>query len=82
MRVYPPAMNESLTEYLVKQSSKLPAQQLREVIDFTEFLTSKLPPSGGGNGQPAQALKQFVGGVSHGSIADGIDDELYGSSVR
>jgi hypothetical protein len=75
-------MNDSLTEYLAKQTSKLPAQQLREVIDFTEFLASKLSAAAAGNGQPARALKQFVGGVSHGSIAGGIDDELYGPFVR
>ena len=74
-------MNESLTEYLVKQSSKLPAEQLREVIDFTEFLASKVAASAA-NGRTAGALKRFVGGVSHGSITGGIDDELYGSSVR
>ena len=73
-------MNESLTEYLVKQTSKLPAHQLREVINFTESLLSKTPaPSEKGK---SDALKQFIGGVSYGSITSGIDDELYGSTVR
>ena len=74
-------MNETLTEYLLKQTSKLPAQQLREVIDFTEFLASKVAAGAVSNGQPGRALKSFVGGVQQGSIAGGIDDELYGSSV-
>ena len=75
-------MNESLTEYLLKQTSKLPAQQLREVIDFTEFLASKVAAGTAINGNSTNALKSFVGGVQHGSIASGIDEELYGSSVR
>jgi hypothetical protein len=75
-------MNESLTEYLLKQTSKLPVQQLREVIDFTEFLASKVAAGAVPNGQSRRALKHFVGGVQDGSIASGIDEELYGSSVR
>lgn len=74
-------MNEGLTEYLVKQSSKLPAPQLREVIDFTESLLSKMPSITGKNGK-SDALKHFVGGIKHGSIASGIDDELYGPAVH
>ena len=75
-------MNESLTEYLLKQTSKLPVQQLREVIDFTEFLASKVAAGAASNGHSHRALKSFVGGVNHGSIAGGLDEELYGSSVR
>jgi hypothetical protein len=74
-------MNESLTEYLVKQTSKLPAPQLREVIDFTESLLSKMPAASSQNGK-SEALKHFVGGVNHGSIASGIDDDLYGPTVH
>jgi hypothetical protein len=75
-------MNENLTEYLLKQTSKLPVQQLREVIDFTEFLASRVAAGAASNGQSQQALKSFVGGVHHGSIAGRIDEELYGSSVH
>ena len=75
-------MNKSLTEYLLKQTSKLPVQQLREVIDFTEFLASKVAAGAVSNGQPHRALRSFVGGVNQGGIASGIDAELYGSPVR
>ena len=76
-------MKENLTDYLVEQTRKLPVEQLREVIDFTEFLLSKTPTlPAGGNGHSAAALTRFVGGVSHGAIASGIDDELYGSALR
>ena len=66
-------MNETLTEYLLKQMSKLPVQQLREVIDFTEFLASRVVAGTVSNGQSGRALKSFAGGI---------DDELHGSSVR
>jgi len=67
---------------LLKQTSKLPVQQLREVINFTEFLASKAVAAAVTNGKPAHALKSFVGGVNHGSIASGIDEELYEALVR
>jgi len=73
-------MNESLTELLLERTKNLPAQQLREVIDFSEFLASKTAAAA--TAQPARALKAFVGGLTQGSIAGGIDDELYGASVR
>ena len=72
-------MNENLTELLLERTKNLPAQQLREVIDFSEFLASKTVAA---KAQPARALKAFVGGITHGSMAVGIDDELYGASVR
>ena len=73
-------MNESLTELLLERAKNLPAQQLREVIDFSEFLASKAAAAA--QPQPARALKAFVGGITHGSTAGEIDDELYGASVR
>jgi len=73
-------VNENLTELLLERTKNLPAQQLREVIDFSEFLASKAAMTA--QAQPARALKAFVGGVTHGSVAGGIDDELYGASVR
>ncbi len=73
-------MNESLTELLLKQTKNLPAQQLREVIDFSEFLASKTAAVV--TAQPARALKAIIGGLTQGSLAGGIDDDLYGASVR
>ena len=73
-------MNQSLTELLLEQTKKLPPHQLREVIDFSEFLASK--SAAAPEAKPARALKSFVGGITHGSLGGGIDDELYGASVR
>jgi len=74
-------MNENLTEILLERAKNLPAQQLREVIDFSEFLASKTATTATA-AQPARALKAFVGGITHGSMAGRIDDELYGASIR
>ena len=73
-------MNDSLTELLLAQTKKLPPQQMRELIDFSEFLANKSVTVTAA--KPARALKAFVGGLTHGSLAGGIDDELYGASVR
>lgn len=73
-------MNENLTELLLERAKNLPAEKLLEVIDFSEFLASKTAAAS--PAQPARALKAFIGGVTHGSLAGGIDDELYGASVR
>jgi hypothetical protein len=80
VKCYLCAMNENLTELLLERTKNLPAQQLRELIDFSEFLASKTAAAAS-QAQPARALKAFVGGVTHGSLASGIDDELYGASV-
>jgi hypothetical protein len=73
-------VNKNLTKLLLERAKNLPDQQLREVIDFSEFLASKAAAVA--QAQPGRALKAFVGGITHGSMAGGIDDELYGASVR
>ena len=75
-------MNERLTEYLLKQSSKLPTPQLREVIDFTEFLLSKTSPPVATATTSQNSLNRFLGGITHGSLAGNIDNDLYGSTFR
>jgi len=52
--------------------------------DRLSFMTE---PSAADSGEPSQkeidrrmaALDSFIGGVSHGSLARGIDEELYGT---
>ena len=60
-------MNKNLTELLLERAKNLPDQQLREVIDFSEFLASKA--SAVTQTQPGRALKAFVGGITHGALA-------------
>lgn len=66
-----------------EEFSRLPSELKREVIDFMEFLLKKSDRQ-----QRRQAasdpetrenpLWEFVGGVEHGSLAEGIDETLYG----
>jgi hypothetical protein len=72
-----------LKAQLVQELGKLPEDRLREVLDFVEYLLwqeqkvqqakliQELEPS-------QDPLLKFIGGVSHGSLAQGIDQELYG----
>lgn len=75
---------EALKERLCKELEKLPEDRLREVLDFVGYLQTK--EAKGGTARSSEDLDpqkdpllKFVGGVSHGSLAHGIDEELYGS---
>jgi hypothetical protein len=71
-------------EQLIEELEKLPEVRLREVLDFVGYLRTKegndaarKPPE---DLDPKKdPLLKFIGGVSHGSLAKGIDEELYGS---
>lgn len=72
-----------LKEKLVREISKLPANRLREVLDFIKFLLGK--EQNGPETEPEKNLDpaldpilKFIGGVSNGSLAKNIDTELYG----
>jgi len=76
-------MSTVAQKQLLELSRQLPAEKLREVLDFVEFLLARTPMrttrSAGKNGK---TLRRYIGGVKHGGLASGIDDELYGRSVR
>jgi hypothetical protein len=73
-----------LKEQLIKELEKLPETRLREALDFVGYLRAredteaarKLPHNLDPQKDP---LLKFIGGVSHGSLAKDIDEELYGS---
>lgn len=68
---------------LMELSRKLSAERVREVVDFAEFLLAKSPPrAGNGTAKRGKLSRRYIGGVNHGALASGIDDELYGRSVR
>lgn len=75
-------MDDNLAEHLVKQSAKLPLSQLREVIDFTEFLLNKNSGASASETKTQNSLNRFLGGITQGSLAERIDDDLYGSAIR
>jgi len=72
-----------LREQLVREIEKLSEVRLQEVLDFVEYLLSKEQKSRAveldGDLDPAKdPILKFIGGVSHGSLAQNIDRELYG----
>lgn len=73
---------EGLKERLVKELDRLPEERLREVLDFVEYIIVKESKSL--TSEPLEELDpekdpilKFIGGVSHGSLAKDIDEELY-----
>ena len=78
-----PGMSVPLREELLERCEKLAPAQVREVLDFAEFLLTR--PS---SRRPAkqrrrrQSLQAFVGGVSQGTLAQNIDHDLYDGALR
>ena len=74
----------NIKERLLATIEKIPEGKLGEVLDFMEFILEKelhkeenrldLEP---GN----DPILEYVGGVTHGSLAKDIDSELYGEKV-
>jgi hypothetical protein len=67
---------------LAKLSRKLPADKFIEVLDFAEFLLARSAAPANGAAKARKALRKYIGGVRHGTLAFAIDDELYGRPVR
>lgn len=73
----------ALRERLIQGMDKLPPDCLREVLDFVDYLlikegekrTAETPDA---LDFPKNPLLKLIGGVSHGSLAHGINEELYG----
>jgi hypothetical protein len=65
---------------------RLPEEKHEEVLDFIEFLEHRIDASddeASENGReeldPSEnPLRDFIGSVSHGSLAQNIDEDLYG----
>lgn len=75
---------EALKDQLIKELEKLPEVRLREALDFVGYLRTKegneAARKSPENLDPQKdPLLNFIGGVSHGSLAKEIDEELYGS---
>jgi len=72
---------------IVEALDALPEGRQREVLDFVEFLQNRPPGSkeespedGTGELDPEDdPILDAIGSVSHGSLAQNIDDDLYGS---
>ena len=73
---------EKLVSKIAQEIGNLPEESLREVLDFVERLSNGEEPDGikaSANREPEHdPILGFIGGVSHGSLAQEIDRELYG----
>jgi predicted dinucleotide-utilizing enzyme len=76
-------INQELKEELENKLEQLPASKLQEVLDFASFLLSQQSHEdfSSYNSKPLKAdedpLLNFIGAVSHGRLAEDIDDEVY-----
>ena len=76
----------NLKQELLGKIARLPENRLREALDYISFLLfqEQHEPSNGQEQEreldPEQdPLLKYIGKVSHGSLAQGIDKELYGA---
>jgi hypothetical protein len=59
---------------LLQLARKLPAERVREVMDFAEFLLARpAPRRGNGFRGRRDALRHYIGGVNHGQLPRDID---------
>jgi hypothetical protein len=74
-------MLEEIKEKLLTTIEEIPKNKLGEVLNFMEFLLEKEHRIGKKRLELApekDPILEFIGGVSHGSLARDIDSELYG----
>ncbi len=77
-------MAKKIKERLHTTIEEIPESKLGEVLDFMEFLLEKERRSTNKRfdlDPVMDPLLEFIGGVSHGSLAKNIDDELYGENA-
>ena len=74
-------MANKIKERLLATIEEIPQSKLGELLDFMEFLLEKERHKTEGrlDLEPGKdPILDFIGGVSHGSLAKDIDSELYG----
>jgi len=76
---------QTLKHKLLLEIEKLSEYRLQEVLDFARFLRSRdrFPVEYERQDKKLDSdqdpILQFIGRVSHGTLAQGIDEELYGA---
>jgi len=78
---------QKIKKNLLIKIGELPEYKLQEVLDFVNFILLHEPEHDSisrrekkGITSKNDSLKKFIGGVSHGSLAEKIDEELYGAT--
>ncbi len=77
------ASSQLLKERLLRELERLPEDSLSEVLDFVSFLLWQKSRSTRVDERQSVApnldpLQTFIGGVEHGSLAQRIEEDLYG----
>ena len=75
------AMAYKVKERLYTTIEQLPEARLAEVLEFTEFLLKRehrTSYAADAHDLSEDPLLEYIGGVSHGSLAKDIDAEVYG----
>ena len=77
-------MAKMIKQRLLTTIEEIPESKLGELLDFMEFLLEKERNKKKGKLElePGKdPILEFIGGVSHGSLAKDIDSELYGEKA-
>ena len=77
-------MAKKIKEKLITTIEEFPESKLGELLDFMEFIMEKerFKKKGRLDLDPGKdPILDFIGGVSHGSLAKDIDSELYGDEA-
>ncbi len=77
-------MANKIKERLLATIEEIPESKLGELLDFMEFLLEKERHRTEGRldlESGKDPILEFIGGVSHGSLAKDIDSELYGEKA-
>ena len=64
----------AIKQQLINEIEELPEESLKELLDFAEYL-HKMKESKGVTDKENPIIK-FIGGASHGSLAQKIDEDL------
>ncbi len=73
-----------IKERLLATIEEIPESKLGEILDFMEFLLEKERHKGERrlDLEPGKdPILEYIGGVTHGSLAEDIDGELYGEKA-
>jgi len=77
-------MAKKIKEKLLTTIEEFPESKLGELLDFMEFIMKqeRYKKKGRLDLDPGKdPILEFIGGVSHGSLAKDIDSELYGDKA-
>lgn len=77
-------MAKMIKQRLLTTIEEMPESKLGEVLDFMKFLLKKERNQKKGKldiDPGKDPILEFIGGVSHGSLAKDIDSELYGEKA-